>query len=90
MRKTTKRMIQATMLGVGGFLIAIIFAFLGMRMWLSGTFLPVYVKGVYVIGNQLLRYFLYLVIFVIFLLSTYVACIGWNYLWFRLKRAMKR
>ena len=36
---------------------------------LSGTFLPVYVGKTYVIGNQILRYLLYAVLFIGIILS---------------------
>ena len=34
-------------------------------MWLSSKFIPVYVNGEYVLANQIVRYMLYLVFFVL-------------------------
>jgi len=54
---------------------------LGMAaMYFSTTFLPVYVGTVYVIGNQLIRYALYAMLAVIFVISVRLAEYGSSFL----------
>lgn len=55
-------------------------------MYLSPTFLPVYVKDTYVIGQQICRYALYAVLFVIFVLSVALADYGLSFLIKKLQR----
>ena len=57
---------------------------------LSGTFLPVYVGKTYVIGNQILRYLLYAVLFIGIILSAKLADYGMNYLIKRFHKKLKR
>lgn len=57
---------------------------------LSGTFLPVYVGKTYVIGNQILRYLLYAVLFIGIILSAKLADYGISYLIKRFHKKLKR
>ncbi len=60
------------------------------KMWLSTTFIPVYVGKNYILGRQLLRYFLYGVLFVIAIASLYLVSYGAEFLIKRLQRRLRR
>lgn len=62
----------------------------GVFLFLSGKFLPVYVGGTYVIGNQILRYILYVVLLVGIILSAKLADYGISYLIKRFHKKLKR
>ena len=51
-----------------------------VSMYFSNTFLPVYIKDTYVIGNQIVRYELYLILFVAIILSVKLAEYGIKFL----------
>lgn len=87
MRKRTLVAIFIVVVGVVFMATAIL---LGVRMYFSGTFLPVYIAGTYVVGNQIVRYMLYILLAVIFLFSARLAEIGANYLIRWLWRRMGR
>lgn len=63
---------------------------LGVLMFLSGTFLPVYIAGTYVVGNQIVRYVLYILLAVILFFSAKLANYGAMYLTRKLRRRMGR
>lgn len=75
-----KNTIKAVAYVIGG-MTGISMTFLAMlNMYFSSTFLPIYVKGTYVLGNQVLRYEIYAVLLVIGLLSVVLTDYGMNYL----------
>lgn len=75
-----KNIIKAVLYIVGGFAIALL-AILGMiAMFLSSTFLPVYVGASYVIVNRILRYALYAILLVVIILSICLADYGMKFL----------
>ncbi|NLC87223.1 MAG: hypothetical protein GX682_00335 [Clostridiaceae bacterium] len=49
-------------------------------MWLSGKFLPVYISGIYVVGNQVLRYLLYAIMFAAIIVFVMCGNYGYSYL----------
>lgn len=72
--------IKALGYAVAGFIVSII-SMLGMIfMYFSGKFLPVYVKGTYVVGNQVFRYELYVILFVLTIAAGALSAYGINFL----------
>lgn len=63
---------------------------LGVLMFFSRTFLPVYIAGTYVVGNQIVRYMLYILLAVILFFSAKLADYGATYLIKMLRRRMGR
>lgn len=43
-------------------------------MWFSSKFIPVYVNGEYILANQIVRYAMYIILFVVSLYS--IACLA--------------
>ena len=60
----------------------------GVFMYFSATFIPVYVGSTYVIGNQLLRYLLYGVLFTILVASIKLTEYGVKYISKKIKKAL--
>lgn len=60
----------------------------GVFMYFSTTFIPVYVGSTYVIGNQLLRYLLYGVLFAILIASIKLTEYGIKYISKKIKKAL--
>lgn len=78
--KKMKTSVKATIYVIGGMIMTIA-SLMGMALlYLSPTFLPVYVNGTYVIGQQICRYALYAVLLVVFILSVAFADHGLNFL----------
>lgn len=86
MRNTTKAVLYVFI----GVVASIALIMGGVYLFLSGTFLPVYVGGTYVIGNQILRYILYAVLLVGIILSAKLADYGISYLIKRFHKKLKR
>jgi len=82
--------IKAIAYVTGGFLTAVVSVIAIISMYFSSTFLPVYVKGTYVIGNQILRYEVYAILAAIVGFSMWVACYGGRYLIKRIHRIKRR
>ena len=75
-----KNDIKATIYAVGGMTVSFS-ALVGMIfLYFSSTFLPVYVGNTYVVGNQIVRYELYAVLFVVTILAAILAAYGINFL----------
>lgn len=85
-RRKTRNTIMAAMFIIGGIVIALLTIYLAAGMWLSGTFLPVYIAGQYVIGNQIVRYMLYFLLFAVFVLAVMLILNGCNYFRLRMKK----
>lgn len=81
-----RNIIKAIIYVIGGTVLTFASGFLAMLMYLSNTFLPVYVGSTYVVGNQLLRYLLYLVLAVIFVASIALVEYAIKYLSKKVKR----
>lgn len=73
-----------------GFVGAVLFLVGITKMWLSAKFLPVYVGTTYVIGNQILRYFLYALLIVGVALSVKLADYGMSFLVKRFHKTRRR
>lgn len=86
MRNTTKAVVYI----ITGAIIFIASLIGVVFLFLSGTFLPVYVGKTYVIGNQILRYILYAVLLVGIILSAKLADYGISYLIKRFHKKLKR
>lgn len=86
----TKNMLRAIGYSMLGFIVSFA-GLLGMvYMYLSNTFLPVYIKGTYVIGNRILRYELYAILFVISMASLKLSLDGIEYLIKKFQRNKRR
>jgi len=75
-----KNIMKATIYTFLGIAISIAAMLAGICMYCSGTFLPVYNGKTYVIGNQILRYELYLLLLVTIISSVRLADYGSTYL----------
>ncbi len=85
-----KNNIKALVYVVAGMIIVGLSAFAIVKMWLSNTFLPVYVGNNYILGMQLLRYFLYAVLFALAIAAMYLLTYGAQFLIKKLRRKLKR
>ena len=75
-----KNMVKATVYVVEGIMLSL-FSIRGIFfLYFSNTFLPVYVGKTYVIGNQILRYVLYITLAAVVVLSVKLADYGRKYL----------
>lgn len=86
MSNTSKALIY-TVVGVVGILINFVFA---VWLWFSGTFLPVYIEGNFILGNRIFRLFLYLVIFVLLIQMFRLTAYGYNFLIKKIHRKLRR
>ncbi len=84
-----KNDIKALVYVVAGIITAILSIYAMAKMWLSATFLPVYVGKNYIFGRQLLRYFLYAVLFALAIAAMYLATYGAKFLIKRLHKKIK-
>lgn len=86
MKNNSKAMVYVVL----GFVGAILCIWGIAKMWLSTKFLPVYVGTTYVIGNQILRYFLYALLIVGVALSVKLADYGISFLLKRFRKTGRR
>lgn len=86
MSNTIKAVIY-TIVGVVGIIINFVFA---IRLWFSGTFLPVYVGGNFILGNRIFRLFLYFVIFAVLIQLFRLTAYGYKFLNKKIHRKLKR
>lgn len=71
---------RAVIYAVAGFIVSII-SMLGMIfMYFSDKFLPVYVKGTYVVGNRVLRWELYVILFIVTIVAGALSAYGIDFL----------
>lgn len=85
-----KNYIKATIYSIGGFIIMIL-SMLGIEfMFFSGSFLPVYVKGTYVIGNQVLRWEIYLALLMMIIAGLKVCTYGIDFFIKKLRKNKRR
>ena len=82
--------IKAIIYVVVGFSLTLLVGVLAFMMWLSPTFLPVYINGEFVIGNRILRIFLYLVMFAIMIGLFVLANYGLDFLIKKVRRNLRR
>lgn len=76
----SKNNIKAVIYAVAGFIVSVS-SMLGMIfMYFSGKFLPVYVKGTYVVGNRVLRLELYIILFVVTIAAGALSAYGIEFL----------
>lgn len=59
-------------------------------MWQSGTFLPVYIHGEYVMGNKILRIFLYTLMFIVMVGLLALAKYGLDFLVKKARKNLRR
>ena len=59
-------------------------------MYFSSTFLPVWVGNTYVLGNQIVRYELYLILLVFIILSVKLTDYGMKYLIKKFHKKLRR
>lgn len=86
MSNTIKALIY-TVVGIVGILINFVFA---IRLWFSGTFLPVYIGRNFILGNRVLRLFLYFVIFVLLIQMFRLTAYGYNFLNKKIHKKLRR
>lgn len=86
----SKNNIKAVIYAVAGFIVSVS-SILGMIfMYLSGKFLPVYVKGTYVVGNRVLRWELYLILLVLAIAAGVLSAYGIDFLTKKFRKNKRR
>lgn len=81
-----RNIIKAIIYVIVGTVLTFVSGLFALLMYFSNTFLPVYVGSTYVVGNQLLRYLLYVVLGVIFVASIALIEYAIKYLSKKVKR----
>lgn len=81
-----KNIFKAIIYVIVGIVLTLVSGLSVLLMYFSNTFLPVYVGSTYVVGNQLLRYLLYIVLVVIFVASIALIEYAIKYLSKKVKR----
>lgn len=81
-----KNIFKAIIYVIVGIVLTLVSGLSALLMYFSNTFLPVYVGSTYVVGNQLLRYLLYIVLVVIFVASIALIEYAIKYLSKKVKR----
>ncbi len=87
MRKTTAIALLYVIVGMVLFVATIATA---TYMWCTTNILPVYIAGNYVVGNQILRYEIYLVCAIVFFISICFIEAGARYIKYKIRRWWRR
>jgi len=87
MTKNLKKAIIIALIGVVGSISCILSI---TAMYMSATFLPVYIGSVYVIGNQIVRYVLYAMLLGALILSVMLANHGISFIIKKFRKIKRR
>lgn len=82
--------IKAVIYTLVGFVASVSCGIFIIWMYLSGTFLPVYVEGNFILGNRIFRLFLYALVFAILVQCIKLTLYGYNFLIKKIRRKLKR
>lgn len=87
MNKNIMKAAIYTVIGVA----IVIAALVGIpAMYFSKTFIPVYISGKYVLGNQIVRYIIYLILFALVVLGIKLAAYGLDFLIKKISKMKRR
>lgn len=85
-----KNMVKAILYTAIGFLLSLAAVTGIVKLYFSGTFLPVYVGNTYVVGNQIVRYEIYALLAIVVFLSCGLIRYGINFLTRKIHKNKRR
>lgn len=85
-----KNTIKATIYIIAGATVSVATTLLIVAMYTSSTFLPVYIAGKYVLGNQIIRYTLYAILIAVDFAGINLFLYAMGFLVKRFRRRIRR